>query len=467
MPSVAHLIFGGIFGLFLYFLTNKRFTKTHVFILFMNNYLGPDVGWALLIGEFTHSILGMSVFAFILAIFYSYFSRFTPDFKNKVLIDHGYNRVPYMNTYLLVLAGGIMHLYLDGIMNYVGNFGILPELGSYEGFWISIQDLNELWRFSAIGIDTMLSVGVGVVFIIVLIYGFPYLLKQNENKIIPFIIIFIIPFMVCFYLLGNMILAYHPDAGAIIYVILYHLLPLGFMVLSVKSSEKPIQERKTHNKDGMTRLRENSSQIIMKIYAVVGLIFIGGGCIAIILKNYLIEVISNFSAFWGTYATELTIFIILAGILLVGFGIFNVYIGFKMKTAFTDFKLLMIITWLFVTSFLGSILLIGGFTITEPCVIYIYDIFGARLSPYISESQLISIVPYATTILGILGLFNMVLGIGLVLKNEKIWRVCIMYNGILMITLVGLVICCYLNENKIKKIFQSQPPDNLGGNRPS
>jgi small-conductance mechanosensitive channel len=100
MPSVAHLIFGGICGLFLYFLAINDLRKLMCLFCIMNNYIGPDIGWALLIGDFTHSILGMSVFAFILAFFYSYFSRFTPDFKNKILVEHEYNRVPYMNTYL-------------------------------------------------------------------------------------------------------------------------------------------------------------------------------------------------------------------------------------------------------------------------------------------------------------------------------------------------------------------------------
>lgn len=465
MPSVAHLIFGGIFGLFLYFLTNKRFTKTHVFILFMNNYLGPDLGWALLIGDFTHSIVGMSVFAFILAFFYSYFSRFTPDFKNKILIDHGYKRMPFMNTYLLVLAGGIMHLYLDGIMNNVGYFGIIPDLGNYEGFWISIQDLNELWRFSAIGINTMVSVFVGVVFILVLIYGFPYLLKQNESKIIPFVIIFIIPFMVSFYLLGNMILAYHPDAGAIIYVILYHLIPLGFILLSIKPESNYIKKAIPQKNAANRNLGSIINQITVKLYLIVGLIAMIGGLAVIVFNNTLINIISDYSAFWGIYSLELSKFIILIGILMISFGLFDIYIGSKIKNVFTDFKLLILISWLFVSCFIGLILMIGGFTITEPCVIYVYDIFEAKLSPYISEAELISIVPYATTIIGVLGVFNLILGLGLVLINERLWRFCIIYNGLLMITIIGLAICCYLNENKIKSIYQSPHSlDKSGGN---
>ena len=47
MPSIAHLVMGGIIGLALFYLSDGKFSKTHVFVFFMNNYFGPDVGHAL------------------------------------------------------------------------------------------------------------------------------------------------------------------------------------------------------------------------------------------------------------------------------------------------------------------------------------------------------------------------------------------------------------------------------------
>ncbi len=117
MPSIAHLILGFGLGLCLYYLSNGKFSKNHVFILCLNNYLGPDVGWAIGIGSFTHTLVGYFFFAFILAIFYHYFTRFTITYesiKKIEIIDLERPKLAYINTYFLVLAGGVMHNYLDG-----------------------------------------------------------------------------------------------------------------------------------------------------------------------------------------------------------------------------------------------------------------------------------------------------------------------------------------------------------------
>ncbi len=45
MPSIGHLLLGGMLSLILYYFGDKKnFTKYHAFILFVNNYLGPDLG---------------------------------------------------------------------------------------------------------------------------------------------------------------------------------------------------------------------------------------------------------------------------------------------------------------------------------------------------------------------------------------------------------------------------------------
>ncbi|HEY0090292.1 MAG TPA: hypothetical protein VGB37_15695, partial [Candidatus Lokiarchaeia archaeon] len=90
MPSIAHLILGGIIGLCLYYISDGKFTKTHVFILFLCNYLGPDVGWVLGIGHYTHSLTFWPIFAIVLAYLYRYFTRFTiktEGFKKFEIID--------------------------------------------------------------------------------------------------------------------------------------------------------------------------------------------------------------------------------------------------------------------------------------------------------------------------------------------------------------------------------------------
>ena len=144
MPSIAHLVMGATIGTCLYYISNGKFTKTHVFIFFLCNYLGPDVGWVLGIGHYTHSLVFWPLFALILAYFYYYFTRFTIKFdgiKSIEIIDLEGHKLHYFSTYMVVLAAGILHNYLDGIMNKGGSFRIIPQLPlSNDELHVTIND---------------------------------------------------------------------------------------------------------------------------------------------------------------------------------------------------------------------------------------------------------------------------------------------------------------------------------------
>ncbi|MFX0101839.1 MAG: hypothetical protein ACFFCS_19900, partial [Candidatus Hodarchaeota archaeon] len=140
MPSIAHLFLGGMVGYSLYLISDKKFTKYHAMLLMLTNYLGPDLGWVLGIGDYTHTYVGYLVFSLLLGLFYSYFTRFSPDFKKRILVDKGHNQIPFANAYFIACAGGIMHVYLDGVMNHKGNFHLLPAIGDVNEVIWSIDD---------------------------------------------------------------------------------------------------------------------------------------------------------------------------------------------------------------------------------------------------------------------------------------------------------------------------------------
>ena len=166
MPSIAHLVLGGVIALCFYYISNGKFTKTHAFIFFLCNYLGPDVGWVLGIGRFTHSLLFWPLFALILAYLYHYFTRFTiriDSIKNVEIIDLEGYKLHYFNTYLLVLAAGILHLYLDGIMNKEGEFRIIPQLPlNYEGLYWTLNDFFIFGEEGVLQIHFLISIFIGV-----------------------------------------------------------------------------------------------------------------------------------------------------------------------------------------------------------------------------------------------------------------------------------------------------------------
>ena len=167
MPTIAHLVLGALIGICLYYISDGKFSKTHVFVLFLNNYLGPDVGWVLGLGAITHSILFWPVFAFVLSYFYHYFTRFTIEIngiKNIELIDLEKHKMSYINVYFLVVAGGTLHNYIDGMMNRGGIFHIIPQISSFNGVSWSVDDFMQLWEVGILGNIPVISLIIAVGF---------------------------------------------------------------------------------------------------------------------------------------------------------------------------------------------------------------------------------------------------------------------------------------------------------------
>lgn len=276
MPSIAHLVLGGTIAICLYYISNGKFTKTHAFIFFLCNYLGPDVGWVLGIGRITHSLLFWPLFALILAYFYHYFTRFTikiDGIKNVELIDLEGYKLHYLNTYLLVLAAGILHLYLDGIMNKEGEFRIIPQLPlNSEELYLTLNDLIVFGKEEVLQIHFLISIFIGVS----LIFGFVFLyilfLKKNSKKTAIIVCIYIVAFVIFFYCFGSITTMFHPDGGAIIYVSIFWALPLILCVLSTREF-KFIRR----DENGLIKLKEKSAdKRLGKLFFIIAWLFISG-----------------------------------------------------------------------------------------------------------------------------------------------------------------------------------------------
>ncbi len=276
MPSIAHLVLGGVIALCFYYISDGKFTKTHAFIFFLCNYLGPDVGWVFGIGRITHSLLFWPLFALILAYIYHYFTRFTikiDGIKNIELKDLEGYKLHYLNTYLLVLGAGILHLNLDGLMNRWGRFRIIPQLPfNDEEVFFTLRQLIAFGEEGVIQINILIAICIGVTLIFGFIFVFIWFLKKNTKTNAIIICIYILAFVIFFYLAGSIITMFHPDGGAIIYISIYWATPLILCVLSTR--EFKFIKR---NENGLIQLkRKNADKSLRKLVFVLGWLFITG-----------------------------------------------------------------------------------------------------------------------------------------------------------------------------------------------
>ncbi len=473
MPSLGHLLLGALLGLSLYYISDKKFTKYHAFILFMNNYLGPDVGWVTDLGWLSHNVFGFCIIALPLAAIYSYFTRFSPDFKQKTLTDLGKVRVPYLNTYCLVVAGGTLHNYLDGIINGGGHFSLTPSIGSNPGFSPTIADFQGLWVHGAIGFDTGLAMALGIPFVMGFIYYYTRLLKHTPKKALVGIAVYIAVFMVCFYFLGSGMTG-HNEAGAIAFVALFYGFPLGLIALSVKiplkqAKQKNLPAEITETTFGTpaempkTAKKKERGVILGKVaivfFDLIGAILILAGVSILVLSSYFVTWAVDYDVFWVPFPTDLTNFLFLGGLFFIFGGLICIMAGIKLrKWDSPDFQLVLFHAWLFASGFVAALVGIGALILAVPGAAYVFNNpdWGSTVAPYITQPQLAAVVQLAGILLAILGVFNYLLGIGMLQRSERWRRLTFLYNICWAWALLGLVFACYLSQDDVRAKYRGK-----------
>ncbi|MHA1148339.1 MAG: hypothetical protein ACTSR8_08845 [Promethearchaeota archaeon] len=455
MPSIAHLVLGTIVGLSLYYISDSKFSKTHVFILMMNNYYGPDAGYIVGLGTYTHTLVLWPVFALIMAIFYHYITKFSlqiDGIKKIELIELEEHKLTYINTYLLVLAGGIMHIYLDGILNWIGVLMIFPPLMGYEGFYPTLDDLFNLWAIGVIDPPVVFSILIGILLIFGFIYIVVYFLKK-ESILSGFLIgIYILIFMIFFNLVGNILTLFHPDAGAIIYVSIFWGAPLILCVLSTKNFE-------FFNREKKQRKLIISEEILLRIlkitYLLMGVFMIFEGITLLIIREVIFSRLLDAQIFNSSNHAQFITCLNLISIFLIGQGIIEVLLWrYLLKLGKHIKNLLKVSLLLF---FMGGILCsvsILGLSLNDVFVDYVFTIYP-EIEVYLGPGELFSLAVAVEIILLTLSILYLIGAIGLAIQNERIWKFMIQTHLILGWTIIGLIIACSLSENVVKEGFQS------------
>ncbi|MGB5911104.1 MAG: hypothetical protein WBH31_07930 [Promethearchaeia archaeon] len=288
MPTIAHFILAGIIGLSLYSISDGKFSKIHIFIFFMNNVWGPDL--IATIGlPISHSILLWPLCAYFLTFPYHYFTKFTVNLKSWrkfEIIELKEKRLNFSQTFFLVLAGGIMHIYLDFMINNMGYIVLVPGIANFGTVAFTLYDLNVLFKYGLFPINPILSIFIGGLFILGSIFLFIRLLKFYSKREAFLVLFYIIIFSVIFSLLGQTFTLSHPDLGAILYIMLFWGIPMILIVLSTKESK--IIDLKNHKKEKGKKPRDYIKRV-SRILLFAGILII---IISLIIMRYNREIIN-------------------------------------------------------------------------------------------------------------------------------------------------------------------------------
>lgn len=131
MPGASHFLYGLAFILPLMLFAREKVNSKAAIIFVLNNLCGPDSYWPFAFIPLNgHSLLGYPIWAVLLAFFYSYLSRFSLQRTRGRfwLQDDGHNEVGWTNAYLLCVAGGICHFFIDMIGHLELDFPLVQEI---------------------------------------------------------------------------------------------------------------------------------------------------------------------------------------------------------------------------------------------------------------------------------------------------------------------------------------------------
>jgi len=242
MPNLGHLFIGFCILIpILYFTKNDRsFNYKVAFIFFANTLFGPDLVVMFAIMEL-HSLIGFTLLAIPLSLFYSYFSRFSlikskKKFFPLKLEDDGIRIVNWKNSYCITVAAGISHLFIDHLF--------YPDLSMELWSTIMIPQMEFITFFGtdAYDINPLYIVGNIIIVSIMLISLYCFRKGYKSTSKLFAIVIGLTVFIL---LMSQALIGSAKELGVLIFCAVYIFLPLFLLMYAARDvQDNPIQSSK-------------------------------------------------------------------------------------------------------------------------------------------------------------------------------------------------------------------------------
>jgi hypothetical protein len=290
MPGIAHVFLGALIALILYNFNSAKFTRKHAFIFTINSYLGPDLAGIIGIGSgyaLGHSVLGWPIWCLWMIPVYSFLTRFRLDEKHLQLQDEGPDsklRLNWLQTYLLVVAGGLFHFTVDITVEKKN----IWSLGIEDNPWkISIDTFIQSLHYTRPA--TPFVGEIAIILVITMFFLFNYGMRQADEGKSKIFINFLVVLSVILYIFLSLIFGINnvagnePDLGAMIYFSVFICLPFGLCLLS----SKDISNSKS-SQDYMPRPEFKLKLVILFFFGIAG-------SLLLVLILFTIDKKNNFS----------------------------------------------------------------------------------------------------------------------------------------------------------------------------
>ena len=322
MPSFGHLCYGLCLLIPILYYTKtdeKPFNYKVAFIFLANNIYGPDL-FSLFFVIPTHSILGFLLVAIPLALFFSYYSRFSLKRSEGTFplkfVDDGISEVNYKNSYCITAAGGISHFFIDQFYHWE------TEMHVWEGIDIT-HDQMLAWGGSAYHYITPLIILGDIVIVGIIILSLYFFMRGSKDTF-KFLLGSTAVVVLLMLFVSTSVFWAEREFGAIVHSFVYVLIPLFLLMYAARDvKDNPITT---------PDVAKINRKTLLKIVAIISILFSLFMALyayfAISYASYLAELIIE--GFGGS-VTEMTVTVTIIGyvfltmaviLLIASFGLF-------------------------------------------------------------------------------------------------------------------------------------------------
>lgn len=322
MPTFGHVFYGLCLLIPIFYYTRNKFSYKVAFIFFANNLYGPDIVFLFFDTPF-HCILGFAIIALPLALVYSYSSRFALKRSEKgfplKFVDEGISKVKWRNAYLLTIAGGTSHFFIDQFFHFHESMQIWwwPEINITYDQMLSWG--GELYHV----FDPLMVIGeiIVVVSILLSLYYFRKGYKETFKAFAIVSGIVLVIMLLGAFGIGNLTTVFggERELAVLLFGTVYILFPL-FLLMYVA---RDVEDNPIKTPDEVKIERGKLLKIVATLSTVLAIFFILYGTMAIFLADTLTGLIEDLTGI--TYAgTALGVTFLgfyygtIGGILLVG-----------------------------------------------------------------------------------------------------------------------------------------------------
>jgi hypothetical protein len=241
----------------MYYSKNK-FSYKVAFIFLANNIFGPDILHYFFIPYF-HNILGYAILAIPFSLVYSYSSRFTlvesDGFFPLKFEDEGLREVNWKNAYLVSVAGGISHFFIDQFYHFE------KEIHIWYGIDITHESMLAWGGAEYHVLDPLMILGAMIVVITILLSM--YYFKKGYKE--TFKMFLVITALSIFLMLGVSTAVYggEREFGVIVHGTVYVLIPLFLLMYTARN----VQDNPRTNPD-MPRIQRKTLIYIVSIISI-------------------------------------------------------------------------------------------------------------------------------------------------------------------------------------------------------